>query len=509
MPGRREYVKDLRTKRRRKSEAGVVLLIAIFVLMLVSVVAIALILSAGTESALTSNYRSSAAVYYAAVGGLEEARGRLQPKNPDFFNNTVPGFMPTGGAALALGQVRYIVNGGAVNPANAADPFPDTEYASEFGAAPAAGNTLTIPSISGNNAAGIPGPLYKWVRINAVTETSLNLQVSSTNPNDSTTPLYYDSAHVDSHGTSRPSLIVPVGTPPATAVQAIEITSLAVLPNGSRKLVQYVVAPMTLGFTPVAALTMIGSSGNIVNFIGPGTGDFYIDGRDHFAVNTCVPGPNPVTGIGYTGGTDASGITAAPAPNYPGIGASATVPSVGAVPLPWATPSILESKIQDIAAEGADAVLTPSPPPPPGTFHTYTPNDILSKVPDMSDSKPKTVYVNGNLDLTGWHNSGYGFLIVTGTVFYDPDANWFGEVFVVGQGKFVSTKHGLGQFQGAMLIAQTRDINLNILTNFGPASFSQTGTTSSGYGVYYSSCWINYVQPQLSYKVLSFREIPQ
>ena len=68
-----------------------VLLIAIFVLMMVSVVAIALIVSSGPESALAANYRSSATVYYAAMAGLEEARGRLQPKNPNYFNNTQPG----------------------------------------------------------------------------------------------------------------------------------------------------------------------------------------------------------------------------------------------------------------------------------------------------------------------------------------------------------------------------------------------------------------------------------
>jgi Tfp pilus assembly protein PilX len=47
----------------RRSEAGVALLIAMFAVLLVSLAAISLILSAGTESALAGNYRSSASAY--------------------------------------------------------------------------------------------------------------------------------------------------------------------------------------------------------------------------------------------------------------------------------------------------------------------------------------------------------------------------------------------------------------------------------------------------------------
>src|SRR6266850_4486073 len=81
------------TIRKRRREAGIALLISIFVLLLISVVAIALIVSSGTESALAGNYRSSTGVYYAALAGLEEARGRLVVKNPNSFNTTAGGFL--------------------------------------------------------------------------------------------------------------------------------------------------------------------------------------------------------------------------------------------------------------------------------------------------------------------------------------------------------------------------------------------------------------------------------
>ena len=47
------------TTRTDRKEAGIALLISIFILLLISVVAIALIVASGTESSLAGNYRSA------------------------------------------------------------------------------------------------------------------------------------------------------------------------------------------------------------------------------------------------------------------------------------------------------------------------------------------------------------------------------------------------------------------------------------------------------------------
>src|SRR2546427_9586658 len=123
-----------RSMRRRGKEEGIALLISIFVLLLISVVAIALVVSSGTESALAGNYRSSTGVYYAALSGLEEARGRLLAKNPDSFTTTAPGFLPSPGITLAIGSVAYVLNPGPTEvAANILTTYPDTEYDNEFG----------------------------------------------------------------------------------------------------------------------------------------------------------------------------------------------------------------------------------------------------------------------------------------------------------------------------------------------------------------------------------------
>src|SRR5690349_4500666 len=114
----------------RRSQRGIALLIAIFVLLLISVVAIALLVSSGTETALGANYRASSTVYYAALAGLEEARGRLLPRNP---SSLVPATIPAG-AILTTNQTIYIVNpssGETVVPWDQSNPYYDKEYKTE------------------------------------------------------------------------------------------------------------------------------------------------------------------------------------------------------------------------------------------------------------------------------------------------------------------------------------------------------------------------------------------
>src|ERR1700726_2419300 len=105
------------TKRRLRSERGAALVIAIFSLMLISIVATSLILTAGTQNAIRSNYKSAMQAFYDAKAGLEEARGRLWTSNPDTVAISTCAFPNPGG--MPLGQVCYIVNASGnevVNP---------------------------------------------------------------------------------------------------------------------------------------------------------------------------------------------------------------------------------------------------------------------------------------------------------------------------------------------------------------------------------------------------------
>jgi len=67
-------MKTMRNNKRKNSEVGVALLVAMISLLLITAVGVAMIVASGSESALSGNYRSSSSAYYAALAGLEEAR---------------------------------------------------------------------------------------------------------------------------------------------------------------------------------------------------------------------------------------------------------------------------------------------------------------------------------------------------------------------------------------------------------------------------------------------------
>jgi len=499
-------------KRRVHSERGVAIVIAIFTLMLISVVATAMILMSGTDSAIKSNYKSAMHAFYDAKAGLEEGRGRLFWPNPNIPNPVASCVFPTPGAVMPVTRVCYIVNPSDVNPLDlsASNPYADFEYKQEWGIAvtdaslqvqqPFITSTSVIPN-AGVGGTDIAGPLYKWVRITPRTQTSAKLAGDVTDTN----PLFYNGVQ---------QLASSGGNPVPNAVQVLTITALAVTPYGSRRMVQYTVAVSPLATalpTFPSALTL---DGNGVSFTGPnagngngngnggGPGSFQINGKDSSAGPS---GSSGVPAIGYTNSDDGPSISTAAVPsgNYLSPGGTPNVaflpPSTPQTPngLPpvLQTPSGLDSLVQNIT-QAADLVITPSS----GTA------DQTSLPSGMSAANPMVVVVNGNFNLHG-NGTGYGLLLVTGTLDYDPDASWNGVILVIGKGIFVSTKSGIGTITGAVFVAQTHDASGNLLSD--PSLMRSSFTQKGGKGIQYSSSWVAATQALLPYQVLSFREIPQ
>jgi hypothetical protein len=479
----------------KNQEAGVALLLSIFVLLAISVVGIAMILASGTESALAGNYRASTSAYYAATAGLEEARGRLLPKNPDSFDGTA--FMPAFGTTLLPTQVRYILNpaaGEVVAPITQSNPatYPDSEYRNEFVLDPTAAVTQTIFSTS-TNAFGVTPPLYKWVRINAITEQSIGRDLNGDTVFDPVIPLFYDSA------LTPPRLIVNAA-PPATAQQVFEITALAVLPNRTEKLLQYTVAARTFNLTFPSALTL---GANNVTFNGANSSQYQVNGQDGSNPSAPpVPGcaTNPLTvknAIGTTNPGDVAAIQAGIPSNRTGnyTGATGTTPDVGTVSISSGldTPLDAYNTLQTIE-NSADLIITG--------------NANQAQMPSaMSATNPMTVVVDGDFSMNG-NYTGYGLLVVTGNFAYSGTTGWNGIVLVIGDGTTTYNGSGGGNnsFNGAIYVATIWDTNHNLLSSFGPVSYDISG--GGGSGTYYNSCWIKAAQQPATYQVLSFREIP-
>jgi hypothetical protein len=489
-----------KTKSRSGLQQGAALVIAIFSLLLISVIATALIMTSGTQSAIKSNYKSATHAFYDAKAGLEEARGRLwanAANNPDSTAMTSCVF-PTG-APMLVTQVCYITNPAPgenkIDPTNSADPYFDKEYRQEWGGSSAGAQLISSTS----STAALAGPLYKWVRITPRTEASANFDADADGRID-TTPLYFDGQNVVD---SKNSL-------PPGAAQILTITSYAVTPSNGRRMVQYTVAPGSfLEALPTfpAALTL---AGNGVSFTGPsgnpGTdnGNFQINGYDGQVCNPPPGTPSGIPAIGYTNSKDTPNMSALPSTNY----CSPATPSVtflasriqtpnGISPV-LETPSGLNGLAESIT-QSADLVLAPSPGG--GVL------DQLSLPATMSATNPMVVVVQGDFNLHG-HGTGYGLLLVTGILDYDPDASWNGVILVIGKGIFTSSKAGVGVINGAVFVAQTRDLTGNLLPDpdLGASSFKQTG---GGNGIHYSSSWVAKTQALIGYQVLSFREISQ
>ncbi len=484
-------------RRRRRFEKGIALLIAIFVLLLISVVAIALLVSSGTETALGANYRSSSTVYYAALAGLEEARGRLVPRNPNFFG---PGVIPN---PFPLGWTVYVINrsvGDNIVPWDQSNQYYDKEYKSEFGVeASGAVFQPPVPSVWDNNAQ-IPGPLFKWVRINAATERSLFLDVDSDGTIDPVM-VYYNPSAVDGSGNSAPSL-----TTAPTPFQALEVTALGYSPNGSKKILQYLVAPVTLNITLPAALTL---DGFLDSFAGPSHNSFQIAGSDAGdpACGGSIPGQVPAIGVPDNPDVSnvSSGIPGLQAGNYTGPGPS---PDVAVVTLAANLQTVqgLNQVVQNII-QNADAVIA-------------GPATEANLPLAMSNTNPMTIAIQGDptqpqqgdFNLGTGIPAGFGLLLVTGNFTYATGSNWNGIILVIGQGTVTAYSSGPGgSFNGAMLVAQTRDLSGNLLPgpNPGPASFNDTPNGNVGAGIVYKCSWIQAAAVPMTYKVLSFHEIPQ
>src|ERR1700738_317579 len=323
-------------KSRARSEVCVAIVIAIFTLMLISVVATALVLMAGTESAIKGNYKSAMHAFYDAKAGLEEARGRLWSGNPNSIASCV---FPPPSAMMPMHRVCYIVNPSTnevVNPLDlsANNPYADSEYKQEWGIPvtdaivqvqqPFTTSTSVIPK-AGVGGTDIAGPLYKWVRITPRTEFSGNIDVDGNHtPNtlDNLNPLFYD-------GTQQ---LLSSGNPVLGAGQVLTVTALAVTPYGSRRMGQYTVAPdpaFAAAFSTFpSALTL---DGNGVSFKGPGQQGSGNSGNSN---NACTSGnsghsgnssifqivgndmdqPSGIPAIGYTNSSDGTSISTAATP---------------------------------------------------------------------------------------------------------------------------------------------------------------------------------------------------
>jgi len=505
-------MKPMTITKHRPSEKGVALLIAIFALMLISAVALSLVLMSGTGSAIDSNYRNSTKAFYSAYAGLEEARGRLAPSRTD----TVSGAWTSPLAVNPTIKVQYIINpaaGETVAPTNLAgtNKYADNEFANEWGVPVTSGTVSVLPNItSDSTAAGLNGPMYKWVRITGLTEKSDNIDVNGDGVLDAVDPIFSNGSQEYPNTAGYASL---AGT------QVYRLTSLAVLPDNSRRMLQYDVVMTALNLNIPAAVTLDGSPATVGS---ASSNNFAINGNDGSGSSPNPPGCTPSSpakpAIGDINNSDTTTIDSSlkRPTHYTGScgttpcvqNVSSSLPTGSGVPVDYTTPTGLDgpqsSSLMQTMLNNATNVNTcasyPNVPEPAPAGCSFTDSNINLG----TASNPAINFVEGDLSIGPV--TGYGILVVTGNLTLNGNYSWNGLILVIGQGTMSAKGGGNGEIDGSIFLANTRSTTGALLPSLGPTSIGWSG--GGGNGVYYNSCWVSSAQNAVSkYSVLSFREV--
>jgi len=201
--------------------------------------------------------------------------------------------------------------------------------------------------------------------------------------------------------------------------------------------------------------------------------------------------------------------------NYVGIGSTPTTPSVNVNPAyaptgPWGNPITLNNLVTELA-NSADVVYDNGGAgcgfhnPALGQSGSVPAACQIGSPTFGRAGAPQITYVNGDIDLTGT-TTGYGVLVVTGSLTYRGNFDFNGLVLVVGQGYMQAAGGGRGTFYGSVFIANTNTHTspYSQMGATGPPTLNWNGGGTNG--IYYNSCYANILGNNLHYMVLSSRE---
>jgi Tfp pilus assembly protein PilX len=476
----------LQQKRNSKNrQRGVALVAALITLLLISAITAGMIVLANTETNTSSNFRDEQRAFFAAKGGFEEVRDRLRLGATNTLRTA--GVLPTTlpGTANSVLYVLNPLNGQTVAPwTNNTANFADDEICKET-------TTITcssgLPSGSGwyttNTAsttyAASPVLDWKWVRINL-------------KQNNTIAPYYTNGASANVmqvcwNGTNE--YADPLAGCTAPNLPIYVLTTLAVTPSGSRRMIQTEIAEDNLNFTAPSALTMDGTGDA---FAGGNSANWAVSGIDQAGCGSATTGA-PVHAIGVPDNADIPVVTAgANRPNkYTGSGG--TTPDIanisGTMPANLQTVSSLQTLMSTVQSNVTQPVLNGN------VSGLSTPGTVTD---------PQIIFVNGNLTISG-NTTGYGILAVNGSFNVSGSVTWNGLILVIGQGNFSTS--GTPQYNGAIVVAKTLDALGNLLLTPGPGSASfQTNGGGNG-GVQYSSGCIAMATHLSTFHVVAIREL--
>jgi Tfp pilus assembly protein PilX len=497
-------------KKNRNSEKGIALFVAIFTVLLITAIGASMIMLTMTDTTVSGNFRDEQKAFFAAKAGMEEVRDRFRNGADNSLAASLPAAKP--GNANAFLYVLNPKNAEADTPwvTNAsASVYPDTEICTEManmGSAcggnppvPGGGGWYTSTTASASYALN-PVSSWKWTRINLKTNSTAS-GTTTINKVDTALP---GTALVCWNGATE------VATNLATCsalnpnyLPVYVMTTLAVTPSGSRRMVQ---AEATSNKFPTLPGPMIFDGANPI-FNTPNSNAFTVTGND------IAQGGNH--GAGCPG---AIGEPALGAYNDPAVtiltGDANNRPASYTGPLQYGSPSVANvgSQLTMLSTVGGLENLASSITLVAGNNSNVYGNNPASIVRPGTDAVPQINVVNGDLTLPGsW--SGAGILLVTGTLTFQGNPSYDGLILVIGKGSVVKNGGGNGVVNGSLLAA-------NLYSGTPPSTYGPLLPASSAPGIpyfnwngggnvswNYDSCWSNMMNNIQSYRIVAVREM--
>jgi type II secretory pathway pseudopilin PulG len=456
-----------------RGEAGIALLVALAVILILSGLALSMVSLTTSQTQLAKTMENQTKVYYAALAGVEEARGRLDPAAPDALS---PSSLPT-----AVNQVVYLVNGTTqdpVQPTNTASAYYDTEYAREFTGGLASATVLTAVSSDQPGVGTVSAIPYKWVRITLKTEYSSGQDINQDGTLNTTTPVYWDGTHQNLTG---------------TGVPVYKLTALAVGASGMRQMAQVEVAGRVSPYSALGSLATGGTgtlAGTNVGGTRSGAGRF---GRRHTTgtPNLVVDGLDTI---------NASPCGSAGVPGLVTVGtASVTTATVSGTPTPTQQVTSLPSSPADFI-NGLRGEATPILSADPthvslasgGTSYAGTNVVLGTQASGTTPAQPAIVYADKPLTISGSSSAGDGILLVSGNLSIAGGFGYTGLIVVDGSVTLASDSTGSLKIEGSVISS-------------GNLSANSTQSASDGLTVLYDSCGIVDTLQNLPKTLLAFR----
>ncbi len=263
--------------------------------------------------------------------------------------------------------------------------------------------------------------------------------------------------------------------------QVYLLTALAVTRTGARAMIQAETAvnysQFSLGLG--GALTLIGPN---PTFGTPHSAGFQIVGNDCPTCATAPPSCNTTArpSLDAIGVYDPSGATNPSAVDT--VISSLAKPNnyIGAN----SSPDVHNANLGTMTAADLNSVVNAA-----ASVATNTYGSNPSSINLGSASNPAIDVVYG--DYTMGPSTGYGILVVTGTLSFHGDYGWNGLILVIGDGASVMSGGGNGQIVGSVFVANTSSGTLT--------TPSADWAGGGGNGVQYDHCWADDMLAKLPY----------